>query len=191
MKKITTVILSALMLFSLTACEKRELTYAESPDKTEARRGVVEDGLYKGDFTELEFRIPEGWECLTDEELLKITGDAPGLTYDMMCQNNQTGSVVAVLYEDLLKSAGTNRITEEEYIKSVSENLYSMGLSVSDEEDITLGGNGFLMLRAHGEGEGITVEQCSLVRKHAGYMISVIVTASNGDDADALLNYFS
>lgn len=191
MKKIITAALSVLMLFSLTSCTERELTYAESPDRTVAERGKIEDGAYKGNFTELEFRIPDGWECLTDEELLEITGDAQGLTYDMMCQNNQTGSVVAVLYEDLLKSAGTNRITEEEYIKAVSENLYSMGLSVSEGEDITLGENRFLMLRAHGESEDITLDQCSLARKRDGYMISVIVTAANGDDADVILNSFS
>lgn len=37
----------------------------------------------------------------------------------------------------------------------------------------------------------MTVNQYSLVRKEKGYMISVIVTASNGDDAEEILKRFS
>lgn len=190
MKKLISFVVCVVMTLALCSCSEREVNYAKSPEKTEVSRGAWANGVYSGDFTDLSFRLPAGWEILSDDEIATVSGDKTGLTYDMMCQNNATGSVITVIYEDLLLSAGTNRLTEDEYIDTVSDNLSGMGLSIVKNERVSLGKHEFLMLKAHGEGEGISLDQCSLVRKSGGYMISVIVTASNGDDAEELLKLF-
>ncbi len=191
MKKVFALLLSAVLAVSLSGCGKKEVNYAKEPEVIETERGAWDGNTYKGGFTDISFALPDGWEILTDDEIKEVSGEPEGITYDMMCQKSSTGSVVTVLYEELLKTSATARITEEEYAKSVADNLYNMGFSVSDPDEMELGDHTYTYISAYGEGGGMTVNQYSLVRKEQGYMISVIVTASNGDDAEEILKRFS
>mgnify|MGYP004459291275 FL=1 len=191
MKKIIALMLAALTLLSFSGCGKKELNYAKSPEVVKTERGVWDGNTYRGGFTDISFSLPDGWEILSDDEIKEISGDTDGITYDMMCQKSSTGSVVTVLFEELLKTSATNKITEEEYVKTVADNLYNMGFSVSEPDERKIGKNTYTYVSAYGEGGGMTVNQYSLVRKEKGYMISVIVTASNGDDAEEILKRFS
>ena len=191
MNKIFAVILSFALILSLAGCGNKELNYAKAPEVVETQRGTWDGSTYKGAFTDISFSLPDDWEILSDDEIKEISGETDGITYDMMCQKNSTGSVVTVLFEELLKTSATNKITEEEYVKSVADNLYNMGFSVSDPDERTIGSHTYTYVSAYGEGGGMSVNQYSLVRKEKGYMISVIVTASNGDDAEAILGRFS
>ena len=40
-------------------------------------RGIWEDGIYKNDFSELQFTLPEGWEVLTDKEMAEYYEVSP------------------------------------------------------------------------------------------------------------------
>lgn len=182
MKKILSMAVGAVMLLSVCSCgDGKNVKYAEAPEKVNTERGVWNDNVYNGAFTDLSFTLPSGWEVLSDEELREYINMPDGLVYDMMCQNNATGSNVAVIYEDLLETFGSNSISEEDYLESVSSNLESMGFYVSDSEKKELGKHEFTVIRAYGESEDLTVDQYSFVRKEKGYMISVIVTATGGD----------
>lgn len=191
MKRIFTFILCTAMLFSLCSCGKREVNYAKAPENVAVQRGTWEGNVFCGDFSDISFALPAGWEVVSDEDIQNAINITDGLTYDMMCQNNATGSNVAIIYEELLKTVGSKTITEEEYLSTVSDNLTSLGFYVSETEKKTLGKHEFNVVRAHGEGDGLTVDQYSFVRKQNGYMISVIVTATNGESFEEIERSFS
>lgn len=191
MKRILSLLLGATMLFALCSCEKKEVNYAKAPENAATQRGAWNDGVFEGEFSDISFALPAGWEIVPDEDIQNAINITDGLTYDMMCQNNATGSNVAVIYEELLKTVGSKTITEEEYLKTVSGNLTGLGFYVTEPEKKTLGKHEFYVVTAHGEGEGVTVDQYSFVRKENGYMISVIVTAANGESFESIERSFS
>lgn len=191
MKKASVLLMCLILVAFSSGCTKKDVKYAEAPEKANAETGAWEGNVYRGEFTGITFTLPSGWEKVSADELLEAMGEKEGITYDMMCQNENTGSHVMVSYEELLKSAGTASITEEDYLKIVSDNLYNMGFNVSDISETVLCGETFYMIRAYGEGEGIKVNQYSLVRREKGYMISVIINAVNEDSFEDILNCFS
>lgn len=191
MKRILSFILCAVMLFSLCSCGKREVNYAKAPENVAVQRGAWEGNVFLGDFSDISFTLPDGWEVVSDEDIQNAINITDGLTYDMMCQNNATGSNVAIIYEELLKTVGSKTITEEEYLSTVSDNLTSLGFYVSEAEKKTLGKHEFYVVSAHGEGGELTVDQYSFVRKQNGYMISVIITATNGESLEEIERSFS
>lgn len=190
MKKVI-ALLMCLVMIPAVGCTKQDVKYAEAPEKVNAEKGAWEGDVYKGGFTGLTFTLPQGWEKVTEEELSEAMGEKDGITYDMMCQNESTGSHVMISYEELLKTAGKSSITEEDYLKIVSDNLYNMGFDVSDISETTLCGKTFYLVRAYGEGDGFRVNQYSLVRYEKGYMISVIINAVNDDSFESISSNFS
>ncbi len=190
MKRIVSLIACIAILFSITACTKKEVKYAKEFTEVEAVRGSWTDNVFEGEFSELSFNMPSGWEKIDEDTLDSLYEDGKGITYDMMCQNLSTGSTVSILYENLLESMGSYAITSEQYINSVETNLYNMGMEILKNGKTKIDGKTFDMVLAYGESENFSVKQYSFVTKKEGYMISVIVTVMGEDDYEEIMKCF-
>lgn len=190
MRKLSALILALILVLSFTGCgEKREVEYAKAPEASVPEKGTIEGNVYTGALSGLVFNKPEGWVYATDEEIASV--EAPeGVFYDMMCQDPVTGSQVAVMYEELLITAGNIAVTADKYIEGIGEGLYNSGMEIYDEKDYELGGKTYKSVTVYGESEDISVMQCSLARKEGSKMISVVAVAFNGESVEDILNYF-
>lgn len=191
MKRLSAVILTLAIAFTLVGCGKdsREVKYAESPSATIPEKGKITGDLYESAFADLTFTKPEGWEFATDEEKASLEA-GEGMYYDMLCQDPETGSQVAVIFEEVLLTVGNIAITEDEYIEAISEGLYNSGLEVLSQEDKEVGENTYKTVTVYGESEELTVMQTSMARKVGNTMISVIAVAFNDDNIYDILDYF-
>ncbi|MDO5478905.1 MAG: hypothetical protein Q4G23_07035 [Clostridia bacterium] len=191
MKRILALILVAVLAFAFAGCAEKsgEVKYAEAPETSMPEKGKITGDTYESTFADITFTKPEGWIFATDEEIAGIeAGD--GIYYDMVCQNPDTGSQVAVMFEETLLTIGNVAITEDEYIKAISEGLYNSGLEVISQEDKKIGEENYKSVTVYGEAEELTVMQTSLARKKGNTMISVVAVAFNEDNIDDILKCF-
>lgn len=191
MKKILSFMLAGVIAFSFAGCsrEEGEVKYAEAPSASMPDKGVIDGDKYESTYANLKFVKPEGWVFATEEEIATIeAGD--GVYYDMVCQNPETGSQVAVMFEETLLTLGNIAITEDKYIEAISEGLYNSGLDVISQEDKKIGEDNYKSVTVYGESEELTVMQTSLARKKGNTMISVIAVAFNDDVVDDILKCF-
>ena len=108
----------------------------------------------------------------------------------MVAQNPVTGSQIAVMYDDLLITAGNIALTEEKYIESIAEGLSNTGLMIMDEEDVKIGDKTYKSVTVYGETEDISVTQQSIARKEGTKMISIAVVAFNDDSISDIMACF-
>ncbi len=188
MKKTLSILILICMLFSLAACGKKEVQYAKEPESSIPEKGHWTDNVFKSDYADLTFEMPEGWISAKDDELLKLQTE--GIYYDFMCQKEETGSQVALMFEELLLTEGSIAITEDEYIEMLSDSFSYSGMQVVETKDITLGKENYKAITVYGEADDFSVTQCSMVRKKGNTMISVIVTALNDDNIEDTLKFF-
>ena len=188
MKKALALLLVLAVFAGFTGCGKTsgEVNYAKEPDFAIPERGKIEGNVYESEYSGIRFEKPDGWKYATNEELGSVDSGA-GSTYEMLCQDPETGSHVAIIYEELLITAGNITVTEEEYIDAISENMYNSGLDIMNNGDMTIGGKGYKFVEVYGESEEISINQYSIARKAGNIMISVIITAFNDDSASDIL----
>ncbi len=190
MKKILALVLCVVVCLSVSGCgEKKEVQYAKAPEASVPAKGAWDGNVYTNSFSELTFEKPEGWISATDDELATLDV-AEGVFYDMMCQDPETGSQVAIMHEELLLTTGSITITEDMYIESLSESFYNSGLEVISQEDVTIGENTYKSVMVYGEAEDISMTQYSIVRKVGNTMVSIMVVAFNDTDIEEIIAYF-
>ena len=191
MKRIFALIFALVMVLSLAGCGagNGEVKYAEAPEVVIPEKGKITDNVYENSFAGIKFNKPENWIYATEDELSTLEA-AEGVYYDMVAQNPETGSQVAVMYDDLLLTVGNIAITEEKYIESIAEGLSNSGLMVMDEADVEIGGKTYKSVTVYGEAEDISVTQQSMARKEGAKMVSIAVVAFNEDSVEDIIEYF-
>ena len=55
-------LLMCLIIIPASGCTKKDVKYAEAPEKVSTEKGVWEKDVYRGGFTGITFTLPEGWE---------------------------------------------------------------------------------------------------------------------------------
>lgn len=191
MRKLFALILALIMVLSFTGCNggETEVKYAESPEVVIPEKGKITGDIYESSFAGIKFTKPENWVYATDDELSTLEA-AEGVYYDMVAQNPVTGSQIAVMYDDLLITAGNIALTEEKYIESIAEGLSNTGLMIMDEEDVKIGDKTYKSVTVYGETEDISVTQQSIARKEGTKMISIAVVAFNDDSISDIMACF-
>ena len=123
MKKILSILLAAVMLFTLSACSGR--TENDEGEKAPAQNnaGVVTEfsfgknvgNEYHSDFIGLTVKVPDGWKVSSDEDILEINNinkeiydedpeaavNGADFLYDMYAVNEADGSTVCVILEKI------------------------------------------------------------------------------------------
>ena len=188
MKKIFALILVALMVMPLVACN------LGSP---ELSRGEIDGNIYKNEFMGIEFTKPSSWQYYSDEEIASVMNIAaenlkgenlkkalevnPAI-YDMMVVDASTGTNINIVYENLRKSLSTN-ISVEKYVEELKKTMKSEGMNITfpDKlETVKLGDVEFTKCVCTVKAYGITMTQVYYLKKINGYMTSVILTVPSG-----------
>lgn len=141
MKKFLSLILCLLLVFCFAACKKDN-----QKEKISLIHGTTEGNVYTNTLANLTFTLPDGWEFMTDSELLETIDDTDskitdetlqsdfekyGLAYDMTAYSEDIRSSVGVIF--------ANTDHEEFEGLSTKELLYTMieQLSLDTSEDVT------------------------------------------------------
>lgn len=186
--------------------EKKEQTEEET-QKITAKRGMVEDGVYKNEAFGVSFPVSENLTVCTDEqiaknlnlgqELLKEEGKysvndmeevMQGAMYDTVIMFSDNRSNVSVVYEnmDLSQSSG---LDEEQYAKAVADMLNSMEVMNYKAGEITkqdIGGTEFTALSAKAD----EYNQKYFLHQVGNYMVEFIFTYTN-DSEEEVENFIS
>lgn len=200
MKKLLTLSLAIIMVFSLIGCS---MPGAESKPS----RGNTRGHTYVSEYLGLQFTKPTSWTYYTDaqiesamdlsagildEELAQALENNPTI-YDMMVVSSN-GTNVSLSYENLVKTLNVF-ISEEKYLAVAKEQLLqTSGMSVTfDEgyEKVMLGDKEYTRATATTSISGISMRQGIYVRKIGGYMNIITITIMNGYTFESIEAMFS
>ena len=209
MKKIISVLMCALLMFSLVAC-------GGAGESTELSRGMILGNIYTNNFAGFTFTKPSGWDYLTDEEIaetINIGQNALDLNaieealakkatiYDMAASDPAHGNSVMICYENTRLTAGFN-LSEDDYIEQMKKQIQNSGVydyEFIGSEDSTLSGTAFKKVVFKAYPEGIEINQAYYIKAIDNYIVAVIVTATTESveaieamfdaDADGSTNY--
>lgn len=189
MKKLLSLLLACLMLFTFVGCGKDDTTGNLS-------RGKFEGDIYKNEYLGFTFTKPESWVYSTDEEIAALLNfsvenllndkfkdaleDSLSM-FDMMVVDSVSRSNINVVYENLEKSFSTN-ITISQYIEALKRQLSSTSMNVTFPDETTmvkLGNSNFVRVVCTTVSAGTTMTQVYYLRKIDTYMAAVIVTITS------------
>ena len=173
-------------------------------------KGEVEDGVYTNEFAGLTFEIPDGWDVLSDEEImatmnagLEVGGssmDADSVmgttTYDLVARDSSIGESVMIIFEDLSKYS--YEFTPDDYIRlaktSTEYTLPDIDIDWDlDGKEASLCGEDFKVysMEAEIEAYGVSMYQEYHIAEKDGYMILVTYSGSSaGEYSDSYTDFF-
>lgn len=211
MKKILLCALAcALTAVLLSGCLIQDLIAGgKASGEEELTRGTCVDNIYASEYANLVFLAPEGWTYATDEEMAETMGvglevlQDSGLElnekileqkviYDMMAVDSETGVNVIVSYENMALTFGGDKLTEADYLdicKSQLESVETCEYAFGDVTEQQIGEDTYQAILAEVPELGLRQYYC--VRKVGKYMLSIVVSAFEGDDIAEILNCFS
>lgn len=213
----TTAIALSLILTLLSACAAMDqddenfgspTVEVTSSDETNGgpSRGVWNNGIYRSEFSGINFTLPNGWSAATDEEianLLGISADILGddkqwiiesakLTtiYDMMATDPVTNNNLMIIFENLSLSGSTN-ISEKDYYEITTTQLETVeSLDYTIDEPYTTDINGIAYLTGHCYETNYGISQHYFIRHQGNYMITIIVSIFDGSNINDILKQF-
>lgn len=174
----------------------------------ELTRGTCADNVYTSDYSNLTFTAPEGWTFSSDEEIAAMMGVGlealedsnlqlneelleQQVIYDTMALNQETGSSVIIMYENLAVS-GSNNITEEDYLDTCKEQMGdadTYNYTFGDVTERQVGSDTYKGIMAELTDYGASQYYC--VHKMDGYMLCIVASAFGGEDIDGIMGCFA
>lgn len=175
------------------------------------RRGTVEDGVYRNEFSGIQFNTPEGWSIMSESQLLsmvntglEITGNEELLDEELMDQSviydyaarTSEGGSIAVVFENLAVSTGKKSmkyLSAEEYLNALSKDLKTVsGVEYKENgsmKEVSLGGQSFMRksFTAKYTTLGYTINQYYYAKNIDGLMLYIII--SSGADQEDMTVY--
>lgn len=182
-------------------------TPTESGTPAGLDRGTWTGNVYTNAFASIQFTLPEGWVAATDEEIAALMGQAADLftdrqkwlvesaklttIYDMMVQDPVTMNNVAVMFENLSLSPGGTKVTEEDYLEIVTNQLAALEtMTYTFDEPSKTTVNGVVYDTVRAVEENVNITQYYMVRKQDNYMVALIITTTDDTKLDDILAYF-
>lgn len=173
-------------------------------------RGVWEGDVWKSDFAQLTFTLPDGWKASSDEDIaavMNISVDflseqglnfsnemlAQSAVYDMMAIG-ETNDNVIIGIENPAASGGVGEVvTEEDYLNVIKEQLGAgmEGYTFGDIQSEDLGGNTYSTMEGSYETDSLSVSQKYYVRKIGSFFFFVSVSTMNGENIADITSHFS
>ena len=192
------VVLVFSALFFVTGCSGI-FQSEEAKEKKDISLGTWEGSNYKNDFLGLTYTMPGDWTRYSDEEIKdlmeigtelvdaseisKKIAELTSVTY--MMTTSSTGSNIILMSE---KQIGDVKIENfAEALKQGLEAQTAVTYQVTDIKTETIDGKEFMTVEANVE----TLKQKYYIYKVDKYMVSVIVTAVQGDDVNSLISQFN
>lgn len=188
MKKIISVLMCALIMFSLVSC-------GGTGGSVEISRGSIIGNIYTNDFADFTFTKPSGWDYLTDEEIsetINLGQDAMDLNaieealaekasiYDMTASDPVYGNSVMVCYENTKLTTGFG-LSEDEYVEQLKTQIQKAGVydyEFISSEDATLSDTAFKKVVFKAYPEGVEINQAYYIKAIDIYIVAIIVTAT-------------
>lgn len=191
-KKIFDIILLVVMMLFVTGCSMF------STKEKEISLGSWDGNTYTNEFLGLTYDMPEDWTRYSDEQIKEVMDIGLELT-DASEISKKLAEITSVTYMMTSSSTGTNFILmSEKQINDVSVKDYAEALKtglasqtivnyqLSDTKNETVNGHDFVTVEAEVSG----MRQKYYMYKLDKYMVSIILTITDGSDADTLMNQF-
>lgn len=188
--KILLIVVSLLLvLITLTGCGNKTTNENKTAKETIARGVIDENNVYKSEYADITFALPEGFKYASDQEIADMMNVGAEILsegkndltkvleqtalYDMVAQDATYGTSVMVMFEK-----ATANVSVDYYLKNVKKGLESvtdMGYVVSDDITTeTVGGKEYKVLTATIPTYGLT--QKYYTQKKDGYFIDILIT---------------
>ncbi len=204
MKKLFAIILVVALLFSFTACGKKD------EPKKEFSRGVVTGTTYENEFLGLGMKFDESWVFLSDEEIAALYGYTNELLgddfeeylknatviYDMYAQSTATSCSVNINFEKLSALGSMQTANMEVFVSSVMptvvDSLESAGCSNVTYElcDIKIGDKTFEGSTLSAELMGVKLYQVLICIKCDGYIANISIASPLADNTQSIIDCF-
>lgn len=216
MKKLLTLTVGAVMLFSLSACSRQQPSEQQSQSQSQSQqeevkitRGVYNEDrtVFTNDSTGMRIELPEGWYVYSDEEvaaalLPSVTGGELAewgeeefkrekVIPDTIILDPNTNNYLVIQYENLAAENATG-ITNELYMENIKSQLDKSEYDYTYEEidNLTLSGKNYEALKGTTSMYGRRVEKLMRYTRHGDYMICIMYTSFDGSGTDRILDCF-
>ena len=170
-------------------------------------RGKWDNGVYTNDLVGFKFSLPQGWKVSSDDAIAEVLGISNDVfkdnqkwliesakmntIYDMMAKNIENGDNIAVMFENLLLTAGTSDVSEEEYTEAVEKSMVQntkLDYEFGEPYKTTIASDEYLTIRCDEKNSGST--QYILMRNLDKYMLCMILTINDKTKIDDILAQF-
>ena len=164
------------------------------PAKKEFTRGIWQENVYTSEFACVTFRLSEDWNKASALELEAMTerdGEGRLLTVTDLYAQDENGSSVLLMLDDLTRYDALQALTAAEYARDVALQLQAtedFDLSVTAGAVHTLGGQDYTCVDAVLEKPAFC--QKYLIRREEDVMVVLILTAPGEETMNTLLNAF-
>ena len=140
------------------------------------------DKVYTNDLMGLKFNLPTGWTISTDEEIEQLNSQLEGQkgNYYMCAIHQITGNNINIYGEEVEES-----ITEDKYIEQLKEELAKINeinYTIGEKSKQEVAGKEYDTLELSISMYGVEISQKYYVKKINNYIISIIVTSTEGED---------
>jgi len=144
--------------------------------------GVWNDKVYTNDLIGLKFNLPTGWTISTDEEIEQLNSQLEGQkgNYYMCAIHQITGNNINIYGEEV-----EEEMTEDKYINQLKEELTKineLNYTIGEESKQEVAGKEYETLESSISMYGVEISQKYYVKKINNYIISIIVTSTEGED---------
>ena len=217
MKKILSILLAAVMLFTLSACSGR--TENDEGEKAPAQNnaGVVTEfsfgknvgNEYHSDFIGLTVKVPDGWKVSSDEDILEINNinkeiydedpeaavNGADFLYDMYAVNEADGSTVCVILEKIDASEKLKfnvKAVIESQFESLENSCKELGYTDIElsYKKITVDGRELDGYELSANYFGLVFRTVGLSCVRGDYLVSITVAALGKDGVEDILDGF-
>ena len=164
-------------------------------------RGTIIGDVYTNASMGITFTKGDSWEYYSDAQLSELMGTTTemmgldyeqllkntGSIYDMMVVDNNTGSNVLVMVEDL-QASGSGGMSESAYLDNLQNMLQSTGIDYSfgGRTQTSICGKTYYSLNANSNQYGMDMEQVYYVRIVDDYVIGIVITLVETPVSDIL-----
>jgi len=146
-------------------------------------KGVIEDGYYLNEWAGIKICIPDGWFEAEIDEYLSFESEVMDCGFNIKNKDSQ----IVLCFEDLAIN-----VSEEQYVEFSQEGLEEIydtnGLNyhISEIYNSQVAGEEYKTIKIT-VGENI-LHQYIAVRKIGNHMLSLTITSTNDDEAQAIMN---
>ena len=203
MKRVSTIILAMVMVFTLAAI----CPAARAEDRFGT--GVIQDNVYWNETMAIGCVLDENWYFYTQEEILSVNGmtadvlegqiaeliENGGTLTDMFAQNQETGATVNVVFERL-NIANSLILNEERYVEasvSVVEDAFEqMGIENLEiaQENVEFLGQEHRCMVISGTINQVPIYEVVIVMKDGRNITSITVFSVDQAEIQSVLSCF-
>lgn len=205
LKNMLIILLTASMLFLLVGCGNKEESTTNNitneqttgEKKVEFSMGEWNNNVYTNEFLGLKFKLPEGWNYASDEEIAdmmnlgtellnddqKAAAEVSKLTtaYYMVANDPNTGNSISIISEKPVMEVSTEYYMNE--LKTQLSAVESINYEIGETSKEKIADREYDTLTASASMSGVKITQKYYIYKMDRYFVGIIVTSTTGETA--------